>query len=107
MWARERRTSVRELQAASDANEFAEWCAFQELNPATEERADLRSAIVASVIANLFTKRGSREPVPADFMPNFDRKPQGPRRQTTAEMRSVLEALARRQKPLEVKDPHG
>lgn len=90
--------SVTELQARTDADEFAEWCVFQGIDPASEERADLRMAIVASVIAGLFTKKGDPEPVPADFMPNFDRKPRRPRRQTTEEMRSVLETFVARQK---------
>lgn len=52
--ARERGVSVGEVQAAIDAREFAEWLAFQEIDPASEERADMRAATIAWVIANIF-----------------------------------------------------
>jgi hypothetical protein len=56
------------------SHEFAEWLAFDRLDPIGAERADLRSAIVASVIAN--TARDERaHPQPytaAEFMLRFD-----------------------------------
>lgn len=83
--------SVREAQAKIDAQEFAEWRAFYQLEPWTEERGDLRMGILASVIVNKLTalqdvmmglwSRGYRPPVrkpyqPRDFMPDFDAQPQ-------------------------------
>lgn len=73
MWARERGMSVHELQETSDADEFAEWLAYQELNPASEERADFRAAIVAAVIANLFKGKKDKMISPIDFMPYTER----------------------------------
>ena len=100
--------SVTELQARTDADEFAEWCAFQGIDPASEERADLRTAIVASVIAGLFTKKGDPLPVAAEFMALADARPKRKPRQTTAEMRSVLESFVRRNNLMKtVKEAHG
>ena len=73
MWARERGVSVRELQESTDADEFAEWLAYQELNPASEERADFRAAIVAAVVANLFKGKKDKMISPIDFMPYTER----------------------------------
>lgn len=52
--------------------EFQEWQVYHSLWPLGERRADLRSAIVASVIANV--NRGPDAPAysPQDFMPAFD-----------------------------------
>lgn len=49
---------------------FYEWMAYAELEPFGEERADLRSAIVATVMANAWAGKGKKYK-PADFMPKF------------------------------------
>ena len=57
-------------------HEFGEWIAYAHVSPWGEQRADLRSAIVASVIANV-NRDSRRRPAPfkpADFMP-FDEGP--------------------------------
>lgn len=56
------------------AHEFAEWIAYYSLEPFGEERADLRAAIVACVIANANRdpKKRRRAFKLADFMPQFD-----------------------------------
>ncbi len=48
--------------------------AYLSLEPIGEERADLRSGIVASVIANANRKKGTRAFKPDDFMPKFGRQ---------------------------------
>lgn len=63
--------SVARAQAEIDSREFAEWIAFGELEPFGPERDDLRSAIVASTVANANRGRGQRAFTPADFMPRF------------------------------------
>lgn len=65
--------SKRAVQACTDADEFAEWLAFQSIDPASEERADLRAGIIASVIANLMPTKGNRVLSPLDFMPFVER----------------------------------
>lgn len=68
-----------------------EWAAYAEIEPFGEERADLRSGIIASVIANVVKGKGGRTLTPRDFMPQFD-KPV--RRQTVQQMQSVFSAFA-------------
>lgn len=62
-------------------SELGEWAAFFRINPWGQDRADLRSAIVASLIANAHrdTKK-RRQPFSADdFMPYAERpEPQAP-----------------------------
>lgn len=55
--------------------DLMEWVAYSELEPFGEERADWRSGMVASVVANVNRdpKRG-RPFQPKDFMPQFDEK---------------------------------
>lgn len=68
--------------------------AFNELEPFGEERADLRMAILAAVIANASrTKRGSRRYRPKDFMPKFGRTIAA-RRQPLAQMVDLLRRTA-------------
>lgn len=63
--------SVRRAQEEIDSAEFTEWMAYYQLEPFGEERADLRAAIIASTIANAFSKKRSK---PQDFMPQFERE---------------------------------
>lgn len=65
--------SVREAQARISSNEFAEWMAYSKIDPFGEERADLRSAIIATVFANAHRAKGRRVFRVTDFMPQFDR----------------------------------
>lgn len=66
-----------ELLCRITARELVEWMAYYELEPWGEERADLRAAIVASTIANIF--RGKRAAYKVeDFMPEFGRRAKSP-----------------------------
>lgn len=56
------------------SREFAEWMAFHDMEPFGEERADLRSAIVASTVANAHRGKRQRRSKPEDFMPKFGRE---------------------------------
>ena len=66
--------SVAEAQSRISSREFAEWMAFYRLEPFGEERADLRMAILAAVIANANRdpKQRKQPYEPKDFMPQFD-----------------------------------
>lgn len=50
---------------------FAEWMAFDRLEPIGEGRADLRAGIIASTVFNM--NRGKDTPArsPSDYMPTF------------------------------------
>jgi|TARA_Y100000310_G_scaffold51927_1_gene47793 hypothetical protein len=78
--------------------EFRDWVAYYQLDPWGEERADLRSGIVASVFSNAIQalirtvarKRGKgKEFKPKDFMPEFGKK----RRQSSQQMQQTLMAF--------------
>lgn len=65
--------TVGELLARVSSRELSEWMAYGQLEPFGDERADLRSAIVAAVVANANRdpKRRRRPFKPRDFMPEF------------------------------------
>lgn len=50
-------------------SELGTWAAMYEIDPWTEERADLRAGIVASTIANATRVRWTENVTPVDFMP--------------------------------------
>lgn len=47
--------------------------AYFKLEPFGEERADLRTGILASLVANIASKKGGKKYMPKDFMPVFDK----------------------------------
>ena len=55
------------------SSELAEWQAFDRIEPFGEQRADLRSAIVAATVASSGTNRPKRAPKVADFLPFADK----------------------------------
>ena len=60
---------VRELLARMGSDELTEWMAFYQLEPFGDFRADLRSAIVASTLANAHRSKEGKPFTPEDFMP--------------------------------------
>ena len=69
------------------AREFAEWRAYDQLDPFGEERGDLRNAILCQLIANALVTKG-KKPKVDDFMPKFDQPIT--KRQTPQQMRDIL-----------------
>lgn len=51
--------------------QFIDWRDYDLIDPFGEERADLRSGTIASVIANVHSGKGGKRFKPADFMPKF------------------------------------
>lgn len=74
-----------------DSREFAEWLAFNKIEPFGDARADLRSGIVASIVANCNRAKGAKAFKPTDFMPDFDAKP---KEQSMEQMQSLLKIAA-------------
>jgi len=68
--------TVAELLARISSRELSEWMAYERLEPFGERRADLRSAIVASTVANTARdeKKRNRPFKPEEFMPEFKRE---------------------------------
>ncbi len=61
------------------------------MQPFGEQRADLRSAIVACTMANAWRGKNEKAYRPRDFMPFMDDRP---RQQTPEEMEAVLRSFA-------------
>jgi hypothetical protein len=60
------------MLAEMTSAQFAEWIAYNKLEPFGEEREDLRMGIVASTIANANLPKGKKPYKPADFTPTFE-----------------------------------
>jgi hypothetical protein len=62
---------VAEWHAAMSSHEFAEWAAYAQIEPFGPTRADLRTGILAALIAEVYRDRKKRaKPYsPAEFMP--------------------------------------
>jgi len=67
-----------------------EWMAYGQVEPFGEERADLRSAIIACVFANAHRGKGQKAFKVSDFMPKFDKK----KPQTWQQMKQTFKAFA-------------
>jgi hypothetical protein len=88
--------------------EFAEWLAYQRLDgPLGPARDDWRSALVASVVANVNRnpKKRSRPYSPSDFIPDYAAaagvpKPPPTPQEVAAKVRGWAENLASRAKGL-------
>lgn len=65
--------TVAELEETLSSRELSEWIAFYAMEPFGEQRADLRSAIIAATVANCHRVSGTAFQ-PADFMPYETRK---------------------------------
>ena len=65
--------TVGELLDSMDAAEFVHWIAYQDIDPITDDRADLRAGIVASVVANCLTNKHDFKPT--DFLPQYGKAP--------------------------------
>ena len=59
--------TVAELLDTIDATELVEWAAVYDCDPWTEDRADMRAALVCSTLARV----NGAKVTTADFMPNF------------------------------------
>lgn len=63
--------TVAELMNRISAREFAEWKAYLQIEPFGEDRDDIRSAIIACVIANCNREKGKPPFKISDFVPKF------------------------------------
>jgi hypothetical protein len=63
---------VRELLESISSEELSTWMAYDAIEPFGERRADLRSAQICAVLANIHRKKDSKPFSPADFLIHFD-----------------------------------
>ena len=68
--------TLAEAQQRINSREFAEWIAFDRLDPIAEERADARAAMIAHLLACAFRGKG-RAPKFEDFMPDYEGRSAG------------------------------
>lgn len=54
--------------------EFVEWMEFEKLEPFGERRADLRSALICKVLADINTAPGRKKARLTDFLLDFERE---------------------------------
>ena len=80
-----------EVGARMSAPEFRLWCGLYRACPWGEDRADVRSGVVAATFANVMRGKGQRARSPLDFMP-FARAER--RAQTDEEIERRLAACA-------------
>jgi len=64
--------TVAEAQSRISSREFAEWLAYDRLEPIGAVRDDWNAALVAQTVAGIFAGRGHR-PRLADFVLRWDR----------------------------------
>lgn len=84
---------------------MCEWMEYARRKPFGEERADLRSGIIAATIANANRGKGSKRFKPSDFMPQFKKRV---RRQSVDEMKQTLRAFtAAHNAAMKTKDKRG
>jgi hypothetical protein len=67
--------TVAEMLSRISSLELTEWMAYYKMDPFGEERADMRSAMVCTVMANAWGKKKFKI---EDFMPKFDKRPMTP-----------------------------
>ncbi len=78
------------MLASLTSRQVADWLAVYRLDPWGESRADLRTAIIACLLANIHRGKGKRPYKVEDFMAHRPRK----RKQTAKEMHSTMMAFA-------------
>jgi hypothetical protein len=54
-----------------DSKELTEWQSYYLIEPFGEERADLRSGVLASIMSNAWRGKNSQVTSPSDFMLKF------------------------------------
>lgn len=85
---------IRELQQKISAPDFTGYMAFMSINPHGQERADWRSAMLATVFANCHAKKGKSFKI-SDFMPKWG---QTRKRQKPQDMLAVLSLVTKAKK---------
>lgn len=72
---------------------FMEWVQFYAIDPWGEQRADLRNALLAMLVANALKGKGDTVKM-EDFM-LFPTEPRGTKRQSDEQMMTLLKSLCR------------
>jgi len=90
-WARELGRRVSEVETYP-ADEFAEWLASQRIDPTSEERMDLRFAMVCTMIANALRGKNSKPAKMEDFLLFREKHQQTPEEMMHEFQMAILQA---------------
>jgi hypothetical protein len=87
--------TVAELQRKMSSAEFTRWKAYFKLEPGEPFRTDLRFAVIARLLANIFRGKGDRPATVEDFMvfSNAKRRKAKEKPKTVAEMKSLWASI--------------
>lgn len=87
------------MLARISSRELAEWQILFSEGPLGEQRADIRSAIIACILMNIYRKKGAPPFEITDYLDMLDpRKKHMRPRQTVAQMRTILQGLVPKKK---------
>ena len=64
--------SVARAQREISAREFAEWMAYDRIDPIGRDRDDWRAVLLAAMLANIHRPKGKRPYQLKDFWPRWD-----------------------------------
>ena len=73
---------------------LSEWMAFDLVSPIGEKRADIRMAILASILANVNRGPDTAPFTPTQFMPGFDVESEEPERQSMKSQLGIAQMFA-------------
>ena len=80
--------------------EFAEWQAYDRLEPFGPWRADLNAGIVASTIANVNRGKNRKAYAPKDFMPDWD-PPDAPPKDLHGRLSTAIAAAEKKKRKIQ------
>jgi len=83
---------LHEAQRTIDAREFAEWMAYDSIEPGEPTRADMQAALIAATLANA-NRDPKKKPAPfeiSDFMLKFHDEVQDTRRMSQKDIKKRL-----------------
>jgi hypothetical protein len=73
------------------AAQLAEWEAFDSLEPIGKWRDDYRTALLCTLISNMFSDKKSNPAKLTDFLLQWDKPKKNKKHQTVEEMKKILE----------------
>jgi len=79
---------MRRVMREMDAEEFGLWGALYRIDPWGEERADLRTGILCTLVASALGGKKGKRYKPDDFMPKFD-APEKPKRSLYDQFKAI------------------
>jgi streptomycin 6-kinase len=86
------------MLADMTASQILEWQAYNELEPIGKGRDDYRTALLCSLIANIFKDKNSKPAKLTDFLLQWDKPIKRKKWQTVEEAKNLLQLFFRKKK---------